>query len=149
MTKIILTAILHLMSYVSIAQTTTESQLVEKSVKYYYDGYIQRDINKLYKAFDTENGAMKVPIKNDNEITGFKNVFFKDLVVKWGNREKLSKEILKNCALKILNLDIVDATIASAKINMKVDKVTYIDILSLQKIKGNWKITNKIYAVRN
>lgn len=134
----------------SVSQKSKKDvDVVTLTIQNYYDGYIFRDINKLYKAFDTENGSMKVPIKNDSEITGFKNVFFKDLVVKWGNREKLSKEILKNCALKILNIDIVDATIASAKISMKVDKVTYIDILSLHKIKDDWKITNKIYAVRN
>lgn len=148
MKKFIITAILLILSYVSIAQTTTESQLVEKSVQYYYDGYIHRDINKLYNAFDTENGAMKVPIKNGEQVIGYKNMSFKDLVVKWGNREKLPKEILENCELKILDIDVVDSTIASAKISMKVDKVTYIDILSLHKIKGIWKITNKIYAVR-
>ena len=92
---------------------------------------------------------MKVPITKNGKITGFKNRYFKELVIKWGNRAKLSPTTLKNCKLEILDIDIVDDKIASSKITKKVDKITYIDILSLHKINDYWKITNKIYAVRN
>jgi len=120
---------------------------VTNTIQNYYDGYIHRDFTKLKKAFDLENGTMKVPIVKDEKLVGFKNSFFKELIPKWGNRQKLSTEILQNFALTILNIDIVDAKIASAKISMKVDTITYIDILSLQKIDNTWKITNKIYVV--
>lgn len=121
---------------------------IQNTIQNYYDGYIFRDLDKLNKAFDLENGTMKVPILNDDITVGFKNLYFKELIPKWGTREKLAPAILKNCALQILNIDVVDAQIASAKISMKVDTVVYIDILSLQKIKDVWKITNKIYLVR-
>lgn len=65
-----------------------------------------------------------------------------------GKSKKLSSDILQNCALTILNIDLVDEQIASAKLLMKVDTISYIDILSLQKIGNTWKITNKIYVVR-
>ena len=77
-----------------------------------------------------------------------KNHFFKDLIQKWSSREKLSDDVLKNCALTILNIDIVEQKMASAKINMKLDTITYIDILSLQKIAGDWKITNKTFVIK-
>jgi len=129
-------------------QKETPINKIQKTIQNYYDGYIDRDIEKLKLAFDLENGTMKVPILEDKKVVGFKNRYFKEVVPKWGNRPKLSEEILKNCALQILNIDVVDAEIASAKISMKVDTVTYIDILSLQKINDSWKITNKIYVVR-
>jgi len=135
-----------LISSLSIAGQ--EKEAVIEAIQNYYDGYIERDINKLNKAFDTENGTMKIPVKENEKIIGYKNAYFKDLMPIWGNRKKLTDEILKNCALEILNIDIVDAKIASAKISMKVNTVTYIDILSLQKINGFWKITNKMYVVR-
>lgn len=125
-----------------------EIKAVKSTIQNYYDGYIDRDIKKLNKAFDLENGTMKVPILKDEKVIGFNNLYFKDLVLIWGNRKKLSPEILQNCGLKILSIDIVDDKITSAKISMKVDTITYIDILSIQKIKGKWKITNKIYSVR-
>ena len=123
-------------------------QQIETTIQNYYDGYIYRDINKLNLAFDTENGTMKVPIKENDKVTGYKNAFFKDLMPIWGNRKKLTTEVLNNCTLTVLNIDVIDNKIASAKISMKVDTITYIDILSLQVIDNTWKITNKIYAVR-
>ncbi len=134
---------------ISHAQNKQSSiNAITKTVQNYYDGYIERDINKLNAAFDTLNGTMKVPILENDKIIGFKNHYFKDLMPKWGNRTKLSKEVLQNCALEILNIDVVDNTIASVKMSMKVDTITYIDILSLQKKKNDWKITNKIYVSR-
>ncbi|NVJ89305.1 MAG: nuclear transport factor 2 family protein [Flavobacteriaceae bacterium] len=123
-------------------------QKITKTIQNYYDGYIYRDISKLNKAFDTINGTMKVPIVTNGKVTGYANNYFKDLQTKWGNREKLSKEVLQNCSLTILNIDVVDGVVASAKISMKVDTVTYIDILSLEVMNNQWKITNKIYATR-
>lgn len=121
---------------------------IKNTITNYYDGYIHRDLDKLNSAFDMEGGTMKVPVTKNGKITGFKNRYFKELVIKWGNRAKLSPTTLKNCKLEILDIDIVDDKIASSKISMKVDKITYIDILSLHKINDYWKITNKIYAVR-
>lgn len=123
-------------------------QAVQNSIKNYYNGYIYRNQSLLEKAFDTENGTMKVPILKDEKIIGFQNHFFKDLIQKWSSREKLSNDVLKKCALTIFNLDIVEQKMAIAKINMKVDAITYIDILSLQKIAGDWKITNKTFVVK-
>ncbi|WP_026776792.1 nuclear transport factor 2 family protein [Polaribacter sp. Hel_I_88] len=129
-------------------EKTTPINEIQQTIQNYYDGYIERDIDKLNKAFDTENGTMKIPITENDKTVGFKNAYFKDLMPIWGNRAKLSEEILINCALQILHIDVVDAEIASAKISMRVDRVTYVDILSLQKIKNVWKITNKIFVVR-
>ena len=125
-----------------------EIKEIKTTVQNYYDGYIYRDITKLQQAFDTINGAMKVPIEKDRKVVGFRNRWFKELVPKWGNRKQMPKKMLKNCALKILDIDMVDAKIASAKISMQVDTVTYIDILSLHKIQNTWKITNKMFTVR-
>lgn len=123
-------------------------QKITQTIQNYYDGYIYRDISKLNKAFDTVNGTMKVPIVLNGRTTGYSNNYFKDLLPKWGNRENLSKEVLQNCALTILNIDVVDGVVASSKISMKVDTITYIDILSLEVMNDEWKITNKIFATR-
>lgn len=122
--------------------------LIKTTIENYYNGYINRDFLLLEKAFDPQNGTMKVPILKDEKIIGFQNHFFKDLIQKWSSREKLSDDVLKNYASTILNIDIVEQKMASAKINMKVDTTSYIDILSLQKIAGDWKITNKTFVIK-
>lgn len=141
---------LFLLSFASFSQETkTTEALITETVENYFYGYINRDIDLLNKAFDLENGTMKVPIKEGDTIVGFRNRYFKEVVPKWGNREKLPKEQLDNCKLTILFLDIVDEQMAIVKISMKVDTIIYIDLLSVQKIKDDWKITNKTYTVRD
>jgi len=121
---------------------------ITAAVQNYFDGYVDRDIAKLNKAFDIANGTMKVPVTKDGHTMGYQNHYFKELMPIWGNREKLDPEVRKKCRLEILNMDVVDSRIATARISMKVDQMEYIDMLSLQKIEGQWKITNKIYVAR-
>ncbi|WP_299334065.1 nuclear transport factor 2 family protein [uncultured Psychroserpens sp.] len=132
---------------VSSQSKNNDLDLIKICIQNYFDGYIERDIVKLNNAFDTENGTMKVPVNINGKITAYENKYFKDLMPQWGSRDKLPEAVLNNCALHILNIDIDNSKIATAKISMKVDDITYIDILSLQKINDNWKITNKMYYV--
>ena len=130
-----------------VAQNQTDLEGVSSAITNYYEGYIERDINKLKEAFDTEHGTMKVPIDENDHSKGFRNRYFSEVVPIWGNRKKLDSQTLSNCKLEILNIDIESSMIASSKILMKVGNVSYIDILSLHNIGGQWKITNKIYLV--
>lgn len=123
----------------------SETLLITTAVENYFYGYIERDGIKLYKAFDTQNGTMKIPEKSGDAIIGYKNGYFKNIIPKWANRAKLSKTELDACKLTISNIAIENNQMAIVKLKMEVGDKTYIDILSLQKIKGNWKITNKMY----
>ena len=71
----------------------------KNSKKYYsnyYDGYTDRHIKKLNKVFDLENETMKLPVPKNKKIIDYRDGYFKDLVLKWGNRKKLSPEVLQN-----------------------------------------------------
>lgn len=139
-----------LFSVTTFSQTNTEAKKnVTKTIENYFYGYINRDASLLFQAFDLENGTMKVPKKENGVTVGFRNRYFKEVVPKWGNRKKLPKAQLDNCKLDILSLEVIDDQMAIAKISMKVDTVIYIDLLSVQKIDGDWKITNKTYTVRD
>ena len=129
------------------AQNQTDIEAITATITNYYEGYVERDINKLNEAFDTKYGTMKVPVDNNDLSQGFLNRYFSEVVPKWGNRKKLDAKTLANCKLEILNIDVESAKIASGKMLMKVGEITYIDILSLHKIGDKWKITNKIYHV--
>ena len=131
----------------SAQELSNDIELVTSTIENYYNGYVHRDSVKLYRAFDHVNGVMKVPSKDEKGEDYVKNVYFKDLLPKWYGREKLSQNVLDNSELKILNIDVAEGIIGSAKIYMKVGDDVYIDILSLQNINKQWKITNKIYMV--
>ncbi|NNL80234.1 MAG: hypothetical protein HKO67_07080 [Flavobacteriaceae bacterium] len=139
---------LFLLSINCIAQQRSQDiQMITNTIENYFDGYVERNLSKLEKAFDLENGVMKLHRTNDDGIDYVENIPFKELIPRWASREKLSKTELENCVLNILNIDIVKGEIASAKISMRVSGTTYIDILSLNKMNQNWKITNKIFFV--
>lgn len=123
--------------------------LICQTIEHYFDGYVKGDLNKLTKAFDLENGMMKSVSTDKNNVQHAENIFFKTLIPKWASREKRTQEELKNCSLDILNIDVVDSNIGSAKIDMRIGDVTYTDILSLQKLNSEWKITSKIFVKKN
>ena len=138
------------MSTVVMAQDkSTDLEMINTTIENYFYGYIERDGNKLEQAFDLQNGAMKLTRKHEDGTSYVDNIPFKELVPKWASREKLSEAEIENCSLKILNVDAVDGNIASAKISMQVGETTYIDILSLHNIDGQWKIVNKIFTIAN
>lgn len=143
---LIVTVILSSFS-ISAQVNMNDTQLVIKTIENYFNGYIERDNYKLNMAFDTQNGTMKVPVKTQSGEVSFENNYFKDIIPKWSNGEKLSAAVLNNCSLKILSLDIVEGVMGIAKIEMKVDNTVYLDVLSLQKLNREWKITNKMYVV--
>lgn len=118
---------------------------ITATIENYFNGYIDRDSVQLYRAFDHVNGVMKVTSKTKEGKEIVENIYFKELLPKWSGREKLPQSVLDNSELKILNIDVAESKIGSAKIFMKVGDDVYIDILSLQKINGEWKITNKIF----
>lgn len=144
--KNFLTLLILVIPFLANAQTNSnETKSIQETMENYFYGYIERDSVKLFKAFDTENGTMKLPTKSKDGTTQFENGYFKDIIPRWSNRAKLSAEELNNCALEIQNIDNVNGQIASAKMKMTIGKTIYTDILSLQKIDGEWKITNKIF----
>jgi len=122
-------------------------QEVSATIQNYFDGYVERDIDKLNAAFDVVNGVMKTPSKTDNGTERFENDYFKDIIPRWATREKLSVEERANCVLEILNIQVTDSQMAVATIKMKIGDSTYIDVLSLQRLNSNWKITNKMFVV--
>ena len=124
-----------------------EQALITETIENYFYGYLYGDSDKLNKAFDMENGAMKVVSKSDIGKEVVENIYFTDLIPRWVSREKFDRKTTDNSSLEILNIDEENAEIASAKIRMQVGEKVYIDILSLHKINGDWKITNKIFLV--
>lgn len=123
------------------------SFLITKPSIITFEGYFSRNINKLNEAFDTVFGTIKLLVTDKEGIDRVENDYFKDLTKKWDESESLSTATLNNSSLDILNMEVVDGKIGTAKILIKVGNTTFIDILSLQKVNSQWKITNKIYTV--
>ena len=120
---------------------------IKLAVTNYYDGYVERDSVKLYAAFDADNGTMKVPVKNEDGQWLYENRYFKEILPVWSNREKLTQAVLSGCKLTIHSIEMTHAKLAVAKMTMEVGNKIYYDVLSLQKMNEEWRITNNMYVV--
>ena len=129
----------------SWGDTLSDLQRIELRVHDYYYGFIKRDAVRLTRAFDTLNGTMKLPYSNASG-SGFENGLFAEIVPSWASKKALAPEELDECELEILNIDLVHGRLASVKLRMKVVDEEFIDLLALQKIDGQWKITNKSFV---
>ena len=129
-------------------EKNNDTQSAITTIENYFYGYVERDIDKLNTAFDIENGTMKILSKDKNGKESFKNEYFKNIIPKWASKDSLPAEALKKCVLKILSLDVTEGTMGIAKIEMKLNNGIYIDMLCLQKLNGDWKITNKFYLAK-
>ena len=118
--------------------------LIEATLENYFNGYVDRDLDLLERAFDTENGVMKLP-SGEASIEVYENGLFKDIVKKWAARDPMLKADKAISRMRVLNIDIVSDLLASAKIEFKIGKTVYIDLLTLQRLGDNWKITNKSF----
>ena len=138
-----------LFSIDTIAQEEmSDMQLVIKTVENYFSGYVERDIEKLNEAFDTENGIMKILSKTAEGKEISQNNYFKNIIPRWSTKKHLSPEEKRGCKLKFLNLEIIQGKLAISTIEMKIGETVYLDVLSLQKINSVWKITNKMFVVK-
>ena len=135
-----LAILIFLMPFFAQGQTNfNETKSIQETAENYFYGYVERDSVLLLKAFDTKNGTMKLPTKSKDGTTQFENGYFKNIIPRWSNRDKLSTEAKNNCALEIQNIDVVNGKIATVKLKMTIGETIYIDILSLQKINQVWK----------
>ncbi len=129
----------------ALKPTPSNMEAINKVVEDYFYGYIERDSNRLYRAFDTEHGTMKLPYTFEDGKAGFKNGYFKEIIPVWANKPQMPAPIRTKCQLEILHIDIVEYKMAIVKLKMRIGDQTYLDVLSLQKINNTWKITNKMY----
>ena len=119
---------------------------VNQAINNYFEGYVNRDIDKLKAGFHIEAGAMKRVMYSDEGKQSIMIYPFDELIPAWAKGKPRSQDVIANSILEVLSIDITDKQIASAKIKMIVGDKGYTDVLSLHKINGVWKITDKMFT---
>ena len=89
-----------------------------------------------------ENGRI-VFVRRKDEVDGVLSVPIRDAIKKWTSRPA------DESWGKVLSIDIVDGRMAVSKVEMLYRGHIYIDLLSLYKINGDWKIVNKTFVRRS
>ena len=122
--------------FVSTFAQAQEKELaaIATTLNYYLDGGTNNDFETLKKAFHTDATMKFINGKGEyNTVNAIK--FFKK-GMKPGPKQ--------NRQTRITSID-VNGHAASARIEIDYPTFRFIDYMSLLKIKGEWKIVNKIF----
>lgn len=115
-----------------------EIKAIEQLINNYFQGIFRGDIALLGQCFQ-DNTLIYGDIKGKDYL---KNV--PDYLEGVQNR-KSPEELKESFGMKIIGIDIM-GKIAMAKLHVPMLGYNYYDYLSLFKIKGDWKIVNKIFT---
>lgn len=147
MQNIIFFVLFFCFSNLLFAQDTQKEQ-IDKTIRGYFEGYMNGNLEKLAVAFDTTSGHLYAN-KVENSKSTIMPHKFGNVVKRWAKNAQTkpySEAEIKQSYYKILFLDITDDKAAVAKIEIKLGQNLFVDYLSLYKSNENWKIVGKTYV---
>ena len=135
MNKIFYTLILITIVMNQIQAQTTDLQLIEKTVNYYFDGMVNHKSESFLEAFHP-TATMKWIGEEYTEVNAV---------------EALSGYVESNPTVKtmtrILAINVIGDA-ANVQLELEYETFSFIDFMHLLKINGEWKIVSKIYTKR-
>ncbi len=121
--------------FCTINAQESDYQLVEQTLNYYMKGGSNRDFNTLKKAFH-ETATMKyITDEGYKEVNALE--FFSGM--KTGSRIDRKNRIAEIT---------ISGHAANARLELEYPDFTFVDMMNLLKIDGEWKIVNKIFYKR-
>ncbi|TXN38330.1 nuclear transport factor 2 family protein [Flagellimonas hymeniacidonis] len=121
--------------FCAINAQESDYQLVEQTLNYYMEGGSNRDFNTLKKAFH-ETATMKyITDEGYKEVNALE--FFSGM--KTGSRIDRKNRIAEIT---------ISGHAANARLELEYPDFTFVDMMNLLKIDGEWKIVNKIFYKR-
>ena len=122
--------------------TSADYASVHAVIDSYFEGARTATSAPFEKAWELENGRI-VLVRQKDGVDGVVSVPIRDAIKRW-----TSKPAEESWG-KVLSIDIVDGRMAAAIVEMLYRGHVYIDLLSLYKINGDWKIVNKTFVRRS
>lgn len=112
---------------------TTDLQLIEKTIGYYFDAMINHNVEPLKKAFHP-TAPMKWIGDQYTEVNAIKAL---------GDFLKSNTPVKVKTTILVID---VAGDAGSAKLELEFETFSYFDYMQLLKIDGEWKIVSKIYS---
>lgn len=125
-----------------MVQLKNEQIAIQSAIDHYYQGVISADTSLLTKAFDVESGHWKGISVNVNQKECVKVETISESIDRW------RKGSYSNTSGEVVSTEIIDNKLAIVKFLFVLDDKEYLDVLSLFKLNGSWKIINKIFVER-
>lgn len=123
------------------ARTTADYAAIHAIIDLYFEGAKTATAAPFEKAWDLEHGRM-VYVKQQDGAETLQSVPIKDAIKSW-----TSKPAEESWG-KVLSIEVTDGRMAAVMVEMLYRGNIYVDLLSLYKINGDWKIVNKQFVRR-
>ncbi|MCO6437384.1 MAG: nuclear transport factor 2 family protein [Phycisphaerae bacterium] len=123
------------------AGTSADYVAVHATIDAYFEGAATAKAGPFEKAWDLDAGRM-VFVRTVDGVDSVQSVPVHDAIQHWTSRPA------EESWGKVLSIDIIDGRMAVAKVEMLYRGHIYVDMLSLYKINGEWKIVNKTFVRR-
>ncbi len=122
-------------------ELTIATDLIHQAVNNYYVGVSTGNVEMLMQAFDTSAGHLKgVQIDgNGKELVAVEPIS--------GSIERWSKRPYQTGSGNLLSTEIIEGKMATVKFAFTLDDNHFLDLLTLYKVNGEWKIVNKMFVV--
>ncbi len=112
---------------------TTDLQLIQTTINHYFDGMINHNAKSFEKAFHPA-ASMK---------------WNEDKYLEVNATKALSDYVNSNDAVKtktrIVAINLVN-DVANAQLELEYETFTFVDLMHLMKVDGEWKIVSKTYT---
>jgi hypothetical protein len=142
LTLIMVVAIASARAETSTGDTMNDLEAVKEAVFDYYFGVIQSDETRLHKAFAASVAHLTyLSAEDENGVEGLRVEEIEDSFKRWIAAEKDHTEG------EIVAVDIIDGRLASVKFRFFIWNTNYLDLLTLYKVDGAWKIVAKQFVV--
>ena len=113
-----------------------DAAAIRAAVMDYFEGARDGDEARLRRAFHVDYADMTVVFSDR-----FDQHQMSDVVVRWGSRETPA-----DWQGEIISMNVINGQIASVVFDFND---TYLDLLQLAKIDGEWRIVNKLFTYKH
>ena len=120
-------------------RSADEHAAVHAAVDGYLDGVAKADAALLERVWDLDQGRMVFVRARDGNETVV-DVPIRDAIQRWTSRTP------DPSSGRVLSINIIDGRMALAQVDMVYGPHHYVDLLSLYKVNGAWKIVNKTFV---
>jgi putative lumazine-binding protein len=108
----------------------------------YFEGVSGANTAPLERAWESSAGHWK---GIETDVAGYETVKVEPI---FDSIERWAKGPTKDASGEVLSLEVIDGQIAIVKFDFQLGNDRYLDILSLYKLNGEWKLINKMFVSR-
>ncbi|MDP5306789.1 nuclear transport factor 2 family protein [Paracoccus spongiarum] len=119
-----------------------DHQAIRLVIQDYFEGVSSADRAPLDRAWDAGSGHWKGVVTDPGRVETVKVEPIADSIRRWAAGTPGTS------TGRIVALEVIDGQLAIVKFELQLGDERFLDVLSLYKVNGTWKLVNKVFVRR-